>query len=112
MSSKLHSSITVDANWVTSKAELVEKIDSTLSANDTIVTFNKGDMSFPVKGQIIFQRKVDADLLRRQVLGKSGADIKALVFSLPGLDNAQVSFWPIYVKKAPSRIEKIKIVIE
>lgn len=53
MSSKLHSSITVDANWVTSKAELVEKIDSTLSANDTIVTFNKGDMSIDIPSTIL-----------------------------------------------------------
>ena len=73
--------------------------------------FDKGEMSFPAKGRVAFKRKVDADLLRRQVLGKNGADIKALVFSLPGLDNAQLSFWPKYIGKAPSRIEKIKITI-
>ena len=74
--------------------------------------FNKGDMSFPVKGQIIFQRKIDADSLRRQFLGKNEVGIKIIVFSLPGLEKVNLSFYPKYVRKAPSKIEKIKIVIE
>jgi len=74
--------------------------------------FEKGEMSFPVKGQINFQRKISPELFRREAAGKNEQTLKALVFSLPGLEKAQISFWPIYVKKAPKDINKIKIIIQ
>ena len=74
--------------------------------------FDKGEMSFPAKGQLIFQSKIDADLFRRQIPGKSEIELKTLFFALPGLEKAQIRFWPIYVKKAPKDINKVKITIE
>jgi hypothetical protein len=74
--------------------------------------FEKGEMSFPVKGQINFQRKISPELFRQQALGKDEQALKALVFSLPGLEKAQISFWPMYVRKAPNKIEKIKVTIQ
>lgn len=89
--------------------EVVEsKIEYGASRSD----FDKGELSFSAKGQLIFRRKIDADLLRRQVPGKSEVELKTLFFSLPGFEKAQISFQPKYVQKAPSKIEKIKIIIE
>ena len=74
--------------------------------------FDKGEMSFPVKGQIVLERKIDIDRFRQQILSKTEIDLKSLVFSLPGLEKAQISFWPIYIKQVPNKIERIKILVQ
>ena len=73
--------------------------------------FEKGIMSFPVNGQINFQKKFSPEDFRQLTAGKNEQELKTLIFSLPGLEKAQISFWPIYVKKAPKNINKIKITI-
>jgi len=83
-------------------------IDYQVSRSD----FSKGEIFFSAKGQITFEKKINSDLFRQQAAGKDEVALKTLVFSLPGLEKAQISFWPIYIKKAPSNIDKIKINIQ
>lgn len=89
-----------------------EVIDFQIEYGVSRSNFEKGVMSFPVKGQIIFQNKTDPEFLRQQAKGKNEQELKLLVFALPGLEKAQFSFWPIYVKSAPPNINKIKVVIQ
>jgi hypothetical protein len=74
--------------------------------------FVNGEMSFPVKGQVVLERKIDLDKFRQQIISKNEIDLKSLVFSLPGLEKAQISFWPVYIKQAPNKVERIKIVVQ
>jgi hypothetical protein len=74
--------------------------------------FEKGLMSFPINGQIVFQNKIDLEGLRQQAKGQNEQALKSLVFKLPGLGKAQLSFWPRYVKTAPNNINKIKVIIQ
>ncbi|MFA5083902.1 MAG: hypothetical protein WC475_00750 [Candidatus Paceibacterota bacterium] len=75
--------------------------------------FNKGEMSFPVKGQIIFKRKIDLNELRRQISGKNDLALKTFFLNLPDLiEKAEFSFWPRYVKTAPNNVGKIKIILQ
>lgn len=89
-----------------------EAIDFSIEYGAPRSDFDKGKMSFAVTGKIIFRRKVNADLFRKEALGKKELDLKTLIFSLPDLEKAQISFWPIYIKKAPDKIEKIKLLVE
>ncbi|MCL5017547.1 MAG: hypothetical protein M1155_02725 [Patescibacteria group bacterium] len=71
-----------------------------------------GRMSFPVTFNAILSYKIDADQLKRAVAGNSDIDLRKAIFSLPGLDTANVSLWPFWVKTVPKNINKINVVID
>jgi len=90
-----------------------EAADSNIEYGIPRLDFVKGEMSFPVKGQIIFHGKIDVNDLRRQVMGKNDLALRTLFGNMPNLvEKAEISFWPRYVKTAPNKIEKIKIVLQ
>ncbi len=90
-----------------------EVADSSIEYGVPRSDFDKGVMSFPVKGQIIFHGKIDLNNLRQQVLGKNDLALKTLFGNVPGLvEKAEISFWPRYVKSAPDKIGKIKIILQ
>ena len=57
-------------------------------------------------------KPINENKLRQQIVGKSESDLKASIFGLPGLENAQVSLWPFWVSKVPQKQSKIKISID
>ncbi len=71
-----------------------------------------GRLSFPLDFKSVASRSVDMDLLRQQVLGKTEADLRALILTLPDLDTAHISLWPFWVTRVPTAPSKVKIVVE
>jgi hypothetical protein len=71
-----------------------------------------GKMNFPVDFKAIVSRIIDIELLKEKILGQSEQDLKALLFALPGLENAKVSLWPFWVKSIPKNKQRITIVVE
>jgi hypothetical protein len=71
-----------------------------------------GKMAFPIDFKAVSTRVIDADLLKGRILGKPDSDVKALLFALPGLESAKISFWPFWVKNAPTNTQKITISVE
>lgn len=71
-----------------------------------------GRVSFPLEFKSIATRSVDVELLKQQVLGKSEADLRALILTLPDLDTAQISLWPFWVTRVPTAPSKVKIIVE
>ncbi len=57
-------------------------------------------------------RDVDLAALRRLVLGKSETELKVAVLALPGLESAQISLWPFWVRSVPNREERVAINIQ
>ena len=76
------------------------------------VDFEKGRMTFPVDFKAVLARKIDADILKGKIVGKSEAELKKMVFELPGLESATISLWPFWVKTVPTKLNKIIIVVE
>ena len=74
--------------------------------------FDRDVLSFPIKFKSIIARKIDPQDLKKKLSNKSEADLKALLFALPGLDSAQISLWPFWVQKAPSNPDKIIITVD
>ncbi|MEK9186479.1 MAG: hypothetical protein AAB885_02730 [Patescibacteria group bacterium] len=74
--------------------------------------FGRDLMSFPIdfKAQIV--RTVNIDELRQKLANKNENDLKALLFAVPGLESAQISLWPFWVKKSPSDIGRINIAVD
>lgn len=72
----------------------------------------RGRMSFPVKFSAVAARKIDVADLKAKVLNKTESDLKALIFSVPGLESARISLWPFWVKKVPGNPKRVEIIVE
>lgn len=84
----------------------------TIEYGEPRADFQKGIVSFPVKFNAVVFRGIDFDDLKQKLLGQSENDLKAKIFSLPGLDSAQISLWPFWVKKVPTNAKKINLLLE
>lgn len=74
--------------------------------------FDKGKVTFPVKFQAELARKMDAEAVKNQIVNKTEAELKTMIFALPGLESATISLWPFWVKRVPQALDKIKVVVE
>jgi len=71
-----------------------------------------GKMTFPIDLKSVTTRVIDIDILKERISGKPESDVKSLLFALPGLESAKISFWPFWVKSAPTNKQKITISVE
>jgi len=65
------------------------------------------DVLVSARGQV--QQPIDQQALQAQVLGRSENSLRALISSLPGFADGQVSFWPFWVKNVPTRTSRVTI---
>lgn len=74
--------------------------------------FAAGRISFPVEFQSLIAKSVDTETLRKDVKGKSEAELKALIYGLSDFQSATISLWPFWVKKVPNKEGRINIVVD
>ncbi len=74
--------------------------------------FGSGKMTLPVDFKAELVRQVAVADIRAKALSKSERDLKALLLAQTGLQSAQVSFWPFWVRSVPSRSDKVNITVE
>ncbi len=83
-----------------------------LEYTTTTANFSDGKLVFSVSGSFSIQQKIDLDRLRSQVAGQNENDLKATLFSIPGLERANISFWPFWVTQVPESAGKIDFVVQ
>lgn len=83
-----------------------------LAYGEPRVDFSRDILSFPITFKSIVWRHIDVELLKQKLANKSEGDLRALLFSIPGLESAKISLWPFWVQKAPSNISKIAIIVD
>ena len=76
------------------------------------VDWKKGTMSLPMDYKTSFIYHIDQDALRNAVATKGETDLKTVALSTPGVEKITVSFWPFWVRSAPSRVTKITTAVE
>lgn len=69
-------------------------------------------MALKVDFSSIAQKPIDIFEVRRQIAGLSEASLKSLIYGIPGLESAKISFWPFWVNSVPENYSKIKINID
>lgn len=86
--------------------------DISIDYQDIRVDFDKGEIKFSISSQGSLTQDFSPEAFRDQIVGKKIGDVKSLVLSLNGLDDAKVSIWPSWIKKLPKKGEKIDISVE
>ena len=71
-----------------------------------------GRMTIPVEFKALLAKKIDLEGLRPQIYGKSERDLKALLLSVSGLKQTQISFWPFWVKSVPDSASKVSVEVD
>lgn len=70
-----------------------------------------GELRVPVDYQSVLAKKIDIDSLKTKLAGKSEPEVRALIFSVAGLESAQISLWPFWIRRVPDD-DKINIVVD
>ncbi len=95
-----------------SEGEDVDVKSSTINYSLKNDQKNQGaELSFEFGYDAVISKKVNIDDLRSRLSAKSESEIKALIFSVSGLQSAEVSLWPFWVKKVPN-IDKINLIVD
>ncbi|MDO8515698.1 MAG: hypothetical protein Q7S28_00410 [bacterium] len=71
--------------------------------------FAKKELKLTLHAQGTLRPAFDAGAFKSQLMRKSNAEVRALIHTIPGLEDAQVSYWPFWMGKTPSVSERINI---
>jgi hypothetical protein len=71
--------------------------------------FSDGSLKILVTARGQAHQPIDKQALQAQVLGRSENSLRALISSLAGFEDGQVSFWPFWVKDVPARSNRVTI---
>ncbi len=71
-----------------------------------------GGVIIPVHVNQKLITKIDAENLKKEIAGKSEAELKTYFSNMSGVESANINLWPFWVKSIPSSYEKINITID
>ena len=60
----------------------------------------------------VWAQPFDLEKFKSEAFGKDEAGLKALIFSVPGVQSGEVRFWPFWVKKVPEKGDKIIVDVQ
>ncbi len=77
-----------------------------------ITTDQDGKVIIPAHINQKLITKIDAENLKKEIAGKSEAELKTYFGNMSGIESANINLWPFWVKSIPSSYEKINITID
>ncbi len=86
--------------------------DFTVSYGTSTPDFSSGKMYFSASGTIAYGPNIDFGKVKSEILGKGADQLKAIIFALPGLEEANVSFWPFWVNTVPTNPSNVNIEVQ
>ena len=104
----------IDKKIMTSSGNSKELLADTrnMSYGNPRINFEKGQINLNVKVSQDTIWKLDQGELKKELSGKNEEEIRELLSQMPEIQNAKVTLWPFWLKRMPTQLEKIKIIIE
>lgn len=75
------------------------------------VDFKSGMINLDIHSEVRARGVIDMAKIKEQVRGKDETKIKEVFSSLGDIESIKINFWPLWVKKIPKNVDKIKILI-
>jgi hypothetical protein len=75
------------------------------------IDWKKGTMTLPLDYSATLTHRIDADAIAHGSVGKGEVDLKTYILGIPGVEKVTISFWPFWVSSAPTRIDKIHVMV-
>lgn len=73
------------------------------------VDFDNGLLELKLTLKTGYYKKIDEDLLKDNLLGKSEDQVKSILLSDSRIESAQISFWPFWIKSVPTKLDRIQL---
>ena len=83
-----------------------------ISWSELLVDWDKGEVSFSLSVEEDLASNVDVQSLKTDLAGLREVEVRKYLANQPTIETARVSFWPFWIKKIPTRLEKIEITID
>ncbi|MFH1188491.1 MAG: hypothetical protein V1652_01445 [bacterium] len=77
--------------------------------NDVGVDFSKTQVHANAHIATVWARAFDLAAFKKEAVNKDKDEIKALIFSLPGIKSAEVRLWPFWVRRVPDNDDRINV---
>ncbi|MEK7634398.1 MAG: hypothetical protein AAB396_00730 [Patescibacteria group bacterium] len=74
--------------------------------------FTSGRLSFAFDYEGVYWQPIDVENFKKSIFSNRENELKTIIFSIPGIEKATVSFWPFWVKSVPDNVNKIKVAVE
>lgn len=78
----------------------------------TEANLSAGKMIFTAKGDVTFESNINTASLKSKLYGFDERQFRELVFAFPGLQKANLSLWPFWVRRIPTNAEKVEVITE
>ena len=99
-------------DFLSTSTEEITVRNFSMDYSTSTADFAAGKMTFSVNGVLTYEPKINLESFKNQILGLDGETLKTQIFALPGLQKANISFWPFWVKSVPNYLNKVKILAE
>jgi len=86
--------------------------DFSISYATSTADLVNGKMAFSVSGTLVYEPKIDFDAFKKNIAGLDADSLKTSIFALPGLQKANISFWPFWVNSVPTHETRVNMVVE
>ncbi|HBT74679.1 TPA: hypothetical protein DEB29_01575 [Candidatus Wolfebacteria bacterium] len=83
--------------------------EHTLSYGDITVDEKTGMISLPIDFKGVFWKPINVEEFKKNAFGKDENELKSYIFSSSNIEKADVSLWPIWVKRVPSDPDRVKV---
>ena len=77
--------------------------ETDISYNVSSADFVSQKLKIDIDFKGVAERPLDLESVRRAVLGKTEEELTAAIFAIEGVESAQVTLWPGYVRRGPAR---------
>jgi len=74
--------------------------------------FSQGTMRMSVKTNQIVCHKLSSEEIKQLVIGKNKEELNQIFQVNPGIKDVEVNLWPMWIKKVPNSLDKIKILVD
>jgi len=75
-------------------------------------TNEEGFVSVAINVESVWTRPFDVDKFRSEAAGKDEAELKTLIFAIPGVSSGEVRLWPFWVNTVPDKENRIIVDVE
>lgn len=97
--------------------EDVRETEENLEMSEHTITLQEGAVAeladreahMPAHIKTVWTRAFDVTDFKKQAAKKNKEELKALIFSLPGIKSAEVRLWPFWVRHVPERDAQISV---
>lgn len=83
--------------------------DHTLTYGDITVDEKSGAIALPIEFKGVFWKPINVAEFKQSAFGKDENELKSFIFSSTNIEKADVSLWPIWVKRVPSDPDRVKV---